>query len=67
MAQNNEKNDEKAWFVAYWYIVIKIKNWLKNIGLGLVKNGCGHSGHRTLKLAVSQEGVTGINWFLECC
>ena len=30
-------------------------------GVGLVKNGCGHSGLRILKLAVSQEGNYGIN------
>ena len=27
---------------------------LKNIRVGVVKNGCGHSSHRTLKLAVSK-------------
>ena len=27
------------------------------------KNGYGHSGHWTLKLAVSQEGINGINCF----
>ena len=26
----------------------------------------GHSGHRTLTLAVSQEVNNEINWFLEC-
>ena len=34
---------------------------LKNIGLDIVKSGCGHSGLRTLKLAVSQEGINEIN------
>ena len=33
---------------------------LTNIGVGVVQNGCGHSGLRTLKSAVSQEGVNGI-------
>ena len=28
---------------------------------GMVQNGCGQSGLRTLKLAVSQEGINGIN------
>ena len=32
---------------------IKIKSWLKNIGVDVVINGCAHSGHRTLKLAAS--------------
>ena len=27
---------------------------------GLAKNRCGHSGARTLKLAVSQEGINAI-------
>ena len=30
-------------------------------GVGVIKNGCGHFGHRTLILAVSQEGINGIN------
>ena len=45
---------------------MEIKSWLKKIGVGVVKNGSGHSGQRTLKLAVSQEGNNGINWFLVC-
>ena len=48
-----QQNDEKVWFFAYWCRFIEIKSWLKNIGLGMVKIGCGHSGLRTLKLAVS--------------
>ena len=31
-----------------------------------VKNGCDLCDHRTLKLAVSQEGMNGINWFWVC-
>ena len=31
--------DEKSWFFAYWYRLMKIKNGLKNIELGMVKNG----------------------------
>ena len=45
---------------------MEIKSWLINIGVGVVKNGCGHSGLRALKLAVSQEAINGINWFLVC-
>ena len=33
----------------------------KSIGVGEVKNGCDHTGLRTLKLAVSQKGINGIN------
>ena len=32
----------------------------------MVKNGCGQSGHSTLKLAVSQEWIDGRNWFFSC-
>ena len=60
-----EQNYEKTWFFACWYKFREIKSWLKNIGVGGVfKNGCGHSGLRTLKLAVSKEGINEINWFL---
>ena len=34
---------------------------LVNIGVGVIKDGCGHSGLRTLKLELSQEGINGIN------
>ena len=37
---------------------MEIKSWLKNVGVGLVKNGCDNFG---LKLAVSQNGINGIN------
>ena len=61
-----KQNDEKAWFFACWYRYMEIKNWLRNIRVGVVKNGCVHSGPRTLKLALSQEGVNRINWSLVC-
>ena len=32
--------------------------------MGLVKNGCGQSGDRTLKLTVSQEWTDGITDFV---
>ena len=53
-----KKPDEKAsgknlkLFEKYW--------------VGMVKNGCGNSGLRRLKLAVSQKGINRINWFLVC-
>ena len=40
---------------------MKIKNLVKNIWVGMAKNGCGHSGLRKLKLAVSEEGIKGMN------
>ena len=40
------------------------KSWSENFWmLGMVRNGCGQPGHRTLKLAVSQEWVDGMIWF----
>ena len=32
----------------------------------MARNGCGQSGHGTLKLAVSQEWIDAMNWFLVC-
>ena len=32
----------------------------------MFKNGCGFSGLRALKLAVSQKGINGIDWLLVC-
>ena len=61
-----EHKDEKAWLFACWYRLMDIKSWLENIGVGMVKNGCGHSGLKALKLAVSQKGINEINWFLVC-
>ena len=49
-----EQNDEKAWIFTCWHIFIQSKSWLKNIGVCIFKNGCGHSVLRTLKLAVCQ-------------
>ena len=45
---------------------MEIKSWLKNIGVGVVKNGCDHPGLRTLKLAIPQKVSNGTNWFLVC-
>ena len=53
-------------FFACWYNFMEIKGWLKNIGVGMVKNGCDHSWPRTLKLTVSQEEINVINWFFTC-
>ena len=32
----------------------------------MTKNVCYQSGHRTLKLTVSQEQTDGMNWFFTC-
>ena len=39
---------------------MEIKSRLENIWVGVVENGCSHSGHRILNLAVPQEGFNGI-------
>ena len=57
---------KKPAFFSCLYRLMKIKSWLKHIGMGMLKNGCGHSGLRTLKLFLSQKGLNGINWFLVC-
>ena len=52
-------NKEIAWFFACWYN----KSWLKKFWIGVTRNGCGQSGHRT-QLAVPQEWIDEMNWFL---
>ena len=37
-----------------------------DIEMDVVRNGCGHSVLRTLKLAVCQGEMNRINWFLVC-
>ena len=61
-----EQVNEKAWFCACWYRFMESRSLLKNIGVGVVKNGCGHSVLRTLKLAVCQGKMNEINWFWVC-
>ena len=59
----------KWWKSLMFCMLIQINRNLKlikNIGVGVVKNGCGHSSLRTLKLPVSQKWSNGINWFLVC-
>ena len=45
---------------------MEIKSWLKNIGWAWSENGCDHSSQKTLKLALSQKGISGLNCFLVC-
>ena len=33
--------------------------------MGVVKNGCSHSGYRAFKLATSHKGINGINWLFK--
>ena len=42
--------------------LVETKSWLKNGLVCLLKNGCGHSGHRNLKL--SQEWMNPGNIYL---
>ena len=50
-------------YLACWYKFPWIKSWSKIVYMGMARNGCGQSGHWTLKLAVSQEWIDGMNWF----
>ena len=61
----SEQIMEIAWCFAC-YKLIEIKRWSKNVGVGIIKNVCGQSGHGTLKLAVSQEWINRMNWFYAC-
>ena len=49
-----------------WYKFTQIKSWSENVWVGMVKNRFGQSGYGTLKLAVSQEWIDGINRFFAC-
>ena len=39
---------------------------VENLGVGVVKNGCGQSCDGTLKLTLSEEWTNGLNWFFAC-
>ena len=52
--------DGMDWFFACWY---KFKKAISYFWVGLVKNGCGHLFHETLK---SAEWVYGFSWFFAC-
>ena len=61
MGQNALGQSDYRIFKSTVSLFIKMRGWLKNIGVGLVKNGCGHSVLRTLKLAVCQGKMNEIN------
>ena len=50
-----KKNNEITLFFTWSYKVMKGQSWLKHFWMSIVKNVGGHSGHKTLKLAESQE------------
>ena len=56
--------DEILGFFTCWYKFPNNKSWLTIFCLGLIKNGYGKSGSRTLKLSLFQEWIGGINIFL---
>ena len=43
LAISLEQNEENAWLFAWRYKFIESKSWLKNIGVGVVINGCVYS------------------------
>ena len=63
---SQEWTDGINWFFACWNKFTQIKRWSKFFYLGMVKNGCGQSGCRNLKLTASQEWTDGVNLFLAC-
>ena len=46
---SQEWTDGINWFFACSDIFTKIKSWSKICWVGIVKNGCGQSGHKTQK------------------
>ena len=51
-------------YIYILYILISVNQKLiKNFWMGIARNRCGQSGHRTLKVAVSQEWIDGVDWF----
>ena len=58
-----KQNEDIALFFSCWYKFMGIRSWLKILG---VKNECGHSGHRALRLATLGEGINEMNWFFTC-
>ena len=54
-------------FFGFCYGFTQINRWLKIFIVSMIKNGCGQSGDRALKLTVSEEWTDGINWFFAFC
>ena len=52
-----EQNDEIACFQACRKKFGRIRSWLKNFDVGMIKNRCHQSGHRTVKLDVFQKQI----------
>ena len=61
-----ETNDKIPWVFVCWYKYIEFNSWLKHFWVYFVKNGCGHSGCGSQKLAVSQEWNDGMKLFFAC-
>ena len=58
-----EQINEITWYFACWNKFTKNKRGSKTSWIGKVKNGCGQSGHGSLKLPVSQGWADGMRWF----
>ena len=63
-----EQNDEIAWFFACWYKFMEIKSWLNNIKIGFDEKWVWplQPQDSQTKLAVSQEGISGMNGYFAC-
>ena len=49
---------EQINFFACWYKFREAESYFNNSGVGMVKTLRGHSGHKIIKLVVSQEWIT---------
>lgn len=52
--------------IAWWCKFMETKSWLKISWMCMFNDGCGYSGLWTLKSAVYQEWIYGINRFFAC-
>ena len=59
-----EQNDDIARFFTCQYKFMKIKCWLKNFWVGMVKNRCDHFGQGIQRSSVSQKQTDRVTWFL---
>ena len=59
--------EQKQWNSMIFCILMESHlSSFKKFCVSSVKNRCSHSGHRTLKLAVSEEQIDGINSYFFC-
>ena len=45
---------------------MKIQSWCKMFWVNKVKNGCDHSGHKSINLTIFGKWIDERNWFFAC-